>query len=123
MATDTNVIELVWTAVALTGVLVHLRGVWAAYRDRQAVLVTGADRVLDMLALGRVRGEAIRVVVDLAFAGVGVWAIYQPDPPEYTTASYVFAGVFVGAVTLLVINGLLDDRERVLLREHVARRG
>lgn len=120
---DTNAIELVWTAVALTGVLVHARGVLAAWSDRQAVLVTGADRVLDMLALGRVRGEAIRIVVDLAFAGLGVWAMFQPDPPKYTTASYLFAGVFIGAVALLVINGLLDDRERVLLREHVARRG
>lgn len=120
---DTNAVELVWTGVALTGVAIHVRGIRSAWRDRQAVLVTGADRILDMLAMGRVRGEAIRVGVDLAFAGVGVWAMFQIDPPTRTVGSYLVAGVFIGAVALLVLNGLLDDRERVRLREHVARRG
>lgn len=124
MAVDTNAIEVTWTLVALIGVGIHVRGVLAALADRRAVLTLSAgDVVLRMLATGRLRGEAIRVVVDAAFAGIGVYVMFQPDPPSVTLAGYLFAGVFIGAVALLVTNGLLDDRERVLLREHIARTG
>lgn len=119
---DTNVVEIVWTITALVGAAIHVRGAWFAELDRATVLggLEVDDNALRLIATGRLRGELIRIGVDLGFAGIGVYAITQPDAPHITVGGYVIAGVLIGCVALLVLNGLLDDRERQLLRAYVS---
>lgn len=121
MAIDTNAVEVTWTAVALLGVAVHVRGSWYAYLDRATLLGAGTDDdALRMLATGRLRGELVRMLVDVGFAGIGVYSMFQPDAPHRPLIVYVIASVFIACVVLLVLNAILDDRERQMLRRYVS---
>jgi hypothetical protein len=118
---DTNAVEVIWTLVAVAGVGVHARGAWNASLDRATVLhVNTHDDAMRLLAGGRLRGELIRIVVDLGFAAIGVYAMFQPDAPRVTPIQYAVAAVFIGCVALLVLNAIMDDRERQLLRAYVS---
>lgn len=118
---NVSIAELVWTAVALLGAGFRLRGLLAAQRDVDAAEELDAGPGIRLIAASKRRDELCHLVVKTAFAGVGFYAMTQPDPPHLTAGELLITCVFIGAVAILAANSALQDRERAQLRRYVSR--
>jgi hypothetical protein len=119
MGLHASITEIVWTLFAAAGGFFSLRGMISALQDRHAVSELDPDRGLCLLANGRLREQIATLFVMLDFAGIGIWAMTQPDPPHVTTGELLLTIVFIGAVIVLAANAAADDRERAELRRYV----
>lgn len=111
--------EVVWTLSALVGAAFSLRALIDGWLQRAAALELDATPALVVLANGRIRHHAATLAAMVDFAGIGLWAITQPDPPTVTTGELLITAVFIGASVILAVNAAADDRERAELRRYV----
>jgi hypothetical protein len=121
MGGNVGIAELVWTAVALVGAGFRLRGLIAAQRDVDAARELDAGAGIGLLTRARRRDEVCHLIVKLAFAAIGFYAMTQPNPPHPTLGTLLLTSVFIGAVALLALNSALQDRERSELRRYITR--
>lgn len=111
--------EAVWTFASLAGAGFQIRAAHASWIDRRTLDKVGVNGAIRLLASGRLRGSLVGFAVKMLFAGIGVYAMFQPDPVHVSTGELILTGVLVAGVVLLTLNSALDDRDRIRLREYV----
>ena len=111
-----SLIELGWLVTALGGLYLSGLNAWEAILDFRALggKINGRRRI----ALGTIRRETVRGLVNAIFLGVGMVAAFTPANPNATGL-----GIAVGIALLLAagafnLNSVLDRRDRIYLLKH-----
>lgn len=102
-------IEVLWTAVAALGLGVNGKGLFDALQDRAAVARSGLNGYRRRIAVGRVRAESVRVLVQMLFVAAGVLALTD------RSTGGALAAIFIAAALLLVADALGANRHRAAL--------
>ena len=110
--------ELLWTLVALLGVVLRLRLLRDALEDRRASKVLHADPALAIIVAGRVRGEVVGLAIKIGFVVIGFYAMTRVNPPSGAGQAIV-AAILILSVAGLDWNSWMNDRERNTLRRYV----
>ena len=120
---NATVLEIAWTILALVGMAVCSWACLDALGDwRAARTAIGAPtrrinyQMIQFVALGAVRREATRVVIQALFVAIGVTSMIRPAPIVDAHPLAIVAPIaFVVAATLIVSSSILDRAERVRL--------
>jgi hypothetical protein len=110
--------EILWTLVALAGVVLRARLLRDALEDRRASVVFEADPALAVIVAGRVRGEVTGLLIKSGFVVIGVYAMTRPNPPS-GAGQVIVAAVLIAAVAMLDWNSWMSDRERKQLSRYM----
>lgn len=96
----------IWTLAASVGAVIAAWNCWDAYRDLDALgPVTNGRRIL---AIGYVRREAVRLLIQVTWAGIGAMALLGLQGP--------LAELLVATAGAVALNTILDARDRIRLR-------
>lgn len=99
----------VWTIAALVGAVIAAWATYDAVLDLRALGATSNGRRI--LAVGWVRREAIRFLIQVTWAGIGFAALQRPEGPANPLVL-----LLVGTNVALALNTILDARDRIRLR-------
>lgn len=111
--------EILWTLVALAGVVFRARLLRDALADHHASIeYHWSDPALAVIVAGRIRGELVGITIKTGFVAIGVWAMTQPNPPK-SIGQVIVTIVFILSVVLLDLNSWLTDRDRAKLRRYM----
>lgn len=99
----------VWTLAASIGAMVALWATWDAYLDLRDLGDAANGRRL--LGVGWVRREAIRLLIQVSWAGIGFAALQGPEGPVNPIVL-----ILVGTNVALALNTILDARDRIRVR-------
>lgn len=108
-----TILEAVWTLLALTGIYLALRNGIESYRDYQAL--GGKQNGRKTIAVGNLRREIVRGLIQLGWAAIGVVAFFTPNRTEVVSPGVV---VLVLTAAGMVLNSYLDRRDRLYLMEN-----
>ncbi len=106
---------LVWTLVALLGAIVSLIGVADGLGDLRAL--HGEANGRRRLARGYLRGETIRLFIQLSWVSVGGLALLDDRPGMWSLG----AVVVIAGVAGLMLNSILDRLDRRFVRRYLQR--
>lgn len=126
MISTASPIEIVWTSVALVGVLINCTAAVDAWRDLRALHALGLNGAREIVARGNIRRELLRIFKQGCFLFVGAYFMWLP-PATPATATRPNAGGIVLVVGLLLasismdLGALIDRRERIRLIEYINR--
>lgn len=107
-------IELVWTLMALAGLVVAVVSffdAWAGVRR-----MSGRAEALQIIARGYRRGEAITIVIQAVLLGMGISPLLNPTPVVLSP----FVAALIAINGLLLVNSLLHARDRLNVRALIA---
>ena len=108
-----SLIEILWLATALAGLYLSAINAWEAVLDFRAL--GGKRNGRYRLALGTIRREAIRGLVNAIFLGIGIVAAATPANPAATPlGAAVSLGLLIASVAYNA-NSLLDRADRIYL--------
>ena len=111
-----SLIELLWVLAALGGLYLAGVNAWEAVLDFRAL--AGKRNGRYRLALGTIRREAIRGLVNAIFLGIGIVAVVTPASPYSTPLGVaVSLGLLLASVTYNA-NSALDRADRIYLMRH-----
>lgn len=113
-----TVVEVVWTAVGMVGMILHAVMAMIAAGDLQHWLADGGDDRGRIAGGGNIRREILSAAVQLCFVQVGVAAMLTPPNPNVSAYSGAGLGIIV-AELLLITNSLADHRTRHALLAYV----
>ena len=111
-----SLIELAWLLTAMAGLYLSGLNAWEAFLDYQSLggKVNGRRRI----AIGTVRREAVRGLVNAIFLGIGLVALVTPANPNSTPLGVaVSVGLLLASVAYNA-NSYLDRADRVYLMTH-----
>lgn len=114
--------EASWSTMALVGLAVTLWGLWDAYGDRRALRDSGKNGARRVVALGNIRREWARTYVLLCFLALGVYQMARPPvlaAQPVTRGGIALTLALVLAALVIVVESVLDRRERVNLRVYI----
>ena len=115
-------ITLVWTLVALAGVVISTRALKEAKLDSQTLQDSGLNGPRRIVALAASRREQLRIIIQGLFAASGLIAWLTP-PPERLEAPRIFISfLLILAAVLTVANSYLDSQDRQRLMNHFKRK-
>ena len=109
-------IEAAWLLTALAGLYLSALNAWEAILDFRAL--GGRRNGRRRIALGTVRREAVRGVVNAIFLGIGGVAALTPANPNATPLGVAISLGLLMASVAYNINSLLDRTDRLYLMEH-----
>jgi hypothetical protein len=75
-------IEIVWTVIALFGLIFSLFNVREAFIDRKVLRIAGIKNGRKMIADYSLVSEMARASIQLIFLTIGLLAMTYPDPPD-----------------------------------------
>lgn len=106
-------IELAWLVTAIVGLfLSHLNG-WEAILDFRAL--NGRKNGRRRIAVGSIRREALRGVVNAIFLGIGIVAALVPANPNSTPLGVAISVALLLASVAYNTNSYFDRRDRIYL--------
>lgn len=117
--------EIIWTCVALIGLIVQIWATIDAVADLHYLQALGLNGAREIVAFGSARDEMLRTVIQCMFFMIGVIAMLTaPSNPDrsVTTLGAIIAGSLCLAAVLLVVTALLDRRDRQRVIELLARK-
>lgn len=106
-------IELAWMLTAIAGLYLSGLNAWEAILDYRAL--GGKRNGRRRIALGTVRREAVRGVVNALFLGVGIVAAATPANPQATPLGVAVSVALLIASVAYNMNSALDRRDRIYL--------
>lgn len=109
-------IELAWVLTALSGIFLAGLNAYEAWLDY--VSLGGKQNGRRRVALGSIRREALRGVVNVLFLSVGVVAGFYPANPAATFLGLIVSLVLVLASVAYNVNSFLDRQDRIYLMTH-----
>jgi hypothetical protein len=124
-------IEILWTLLAVVGVVAASFGLRDAVRDRRWLHDQDppANGLRETMALQRIRDEAGRVFVHGVFGTIGVLAMTIPEAPNQldlpwnvTLATALVRWGLIACALVLTTQSLLNRRDRIVLRGIAAAR-
>ena len=111
-----SLIEILWLATALAGLYLSAINAWEAVLDFRAL--GGKRNGRYRLALGTIRREFIRGLVNAIFLGIGIVAAVTPANPNSTPLGVAVAlGLLMASVSYNA-NSALDRADRIYLMRH-----
>ena len=111
-----SVLELVWSVIALGGIVIAALNAWEALADYRAL--GGRQNGRRVVAIGNIRREIIRIGADVAFLGVGLYAGTVPANPHATMLGVVLTSCLVVGSLGFNLNSWLDRRDRIYLMRY-----
>ena len=100
------ILEIAWTLFAATGLwLAYLNGM-ESYQDWQAL--GGKQNGRRTIAIGNLRREIVRGLINLAWLCIGLVALAAPDRPQVHPVAVVLVLTSAG----MALNSYLDRRDR-----------
>ncbi len=113
-----NLLEIIWTIVAATGVTYSWLNVRNGKEDLK-LLPFITDEAPRIVAKGNIRRDRLRLIIQLTYVALGIWGGLVPEPLHRTPVQIVTLLLFSGVLTitslLLTISARYDHRDRVLL--------
>lgn len=110
---------MLWTGIALVGLWIAITEGVKARRDVRFLISHDFNGRRKIVALGHYRREVLRAVTQLLFAAAGAAAMLRPQSPEPQEAGrFMIIGLLITASTLVVVNSLLDKRDRQKLIDY-----
>lgn len=103
--------SILWTVVTTLGAVVSAALTIEAVLDQRTWEKTGHHGRRGFVAVNGVRREVMRLVTQLCLAMIGYMALFQWEWPPVIPVL-----LFISAAFVLMVNGILDYRERVILR-------
>ena len=117
-----SLIEIAWLLTALTGLYLSGLNAWEAILDYHAL--GGRRNGRRRIALGTVRREALRGLVNAIFLGIGIVAAATPANPSATPLGVAVSLGLLLASVAYNLNSALDRADRIyLLRYGLQPRG
>lgn len=110
-------IVYVWTLAAAIGAAIAAWGTWDAWRDLRALGPSANGRRI--LAVGWVRREAIRFIIQAIWAVIGFLALPAADSVGPVSP---LAYLLTATTIAVAVNTLLDAKERFALRDIISDR-
>lgn len=110
-----NIPALTWSTVAAVGLLICLMAAYDAHKDLLYLQAKGLNGARELVAWGALRGELLRVAVQLIFLGMGIVALDAPQvnsEQSVTLTRVVIASGLILASGLLVLISWLAQRDR-----------
>ena len=108
-----STVELLWIFTAMSGLYLAGLNAWEAILDYRAL--GGKRNGRRRIALGTVRREALRGLVNAIFLGIGIVAAATPANPAATPlGAAVSLGLLIASVAYNA-NSLLDRADRIYL--------
>ena len=108
-----STVELLWLFTAMSGLYLAGLNAWEAILDYRAL--GGKRNGRRRIALGTVRREALRGLVNAIFLGIGIVAAATPANPAATPlGAAVSLGLLIASVAYNA-NSLLDRADRIYL--------
>lgn len=108
---NASLLEILWTSIAIVGAVYSVGNLVEARRDFAALMQSGHNGILKLLANQQRRNQAERTILLCGFATIGVLACGFPNTPgPYTPARVVMASLFI-ALELRVTYGSWADHE------------
>ena len=111
-----SLIELAWFLTALTGLYLSALNSWEAVLDYRAL--GGRRNGRRRIALGTVRREGLRGLVNATFLGIGLVAILTPANPNSTPLGIAVSLGLLLASVAYNLNSALDRADRIYLMTH-----
>lgn len=111
-----SLIELAWLATALTGLYLSALNSWEAILDFRSL--GGKRNGRRRIALGTVRREAVRGLVNAIFFGIGLVAVLTPANPNATPLGIAISLGLLMASVAYNLNSALDRADRIYLMTH-----
>lgn len=105
--------ELIYVAIALAGLFLATLNVREALQDFHAL--GGKRNGRRRIAVGTIRREILRGIVNVLLGGVGVYAGTIPANPAATLLGVLISGVFILAAAIYNLNSWLDRQDRIYL--------
>ena len=111
---NASFIEILWTIITLVCLATSSIGWGEARGDLRAVKQMGKGGPYLIVARAHVRHEIVRVVTQVVFVGVGVWAMFTPTTirPTVTLYNLIASIAFVIVAVLLAFSSLRDRLDR-----------
>lgn len=113
-------IEIAWTLIAVCGFVVQAMLLRDAWRDRQIARALRAGNARrGRLIWGHIRSGAVFLMIHALFVLAGVNAMLNPNPvggEDVSIRRTITIAALIAAAVLLVLVGVADQRDRVLLR-------
>jgi hypothetical protein len=111
-----SLIELAWLLSAIAGLfLSHLNG-WEAILDYRAL--NGRKNGRRRIAVGSIRREAVRGVVNAIFLGIGLVAALIPANPAATPLGVAISVALLMASVAYNLNSYFDRLDRIYLMRY-----
>lgn len=118
-------VEFVWSMVAFVGVTYSLLNIRNGIKDL-FLIRSLTENGRGIVAWGNIRRDFLRVLIQLQFLAVGLWAGISPNreiPQGQEIAAFLVSVVFIEVSLLLTISARYDHRDRrILLDQGVQRR-
>jgi hypothetical protein len=111
-----SLIELAWFLTALTGLYLSALNSWEAILDFRAL--GGKRNGRRRIALGTVRRESVRGLVNAIFLGIGLVALLTPAPESITPLGVAVSLGLLMASVAYNLNSALDRADRIYLMTH-----
>lgn len=120
MITDTvSWPEITWTVIAFAGGIVNVWALYSALGDLFYLESRDQNGIRRLVAIGNVREESIRVLIQLIFVIIGIAVMMIP---AHTSDNQPSPGTYVAMVGFIVVGALLvilavlarRDRHRVI---------
>lgn len=116
MLETADTIEIVWSLIALSGLLIQGWAALDAAADLRAVRIRGANDELSSLARSHLRSGVIFCFIHLLFLLAGISAMFRLSTEAPSASRQLTIVALIVAAVVLVLNGLLDRRARLRLR-------
>lgn len=109
-------VEAAWLLTAVVGIYLSGINSWEAILDFRAL--GGRRNGRRRIAVGTIRRETVRGLVNAIFLGIGVVAALTPANPAATPLGVAVSLGLLLASMAYNLNSYLDRRDRVYLMEH-----
>lgn len=100
--------SILWITVGLVGIVYGVMSVVEAYRDILALRASGANGAKKRLCAVAISTEALRMMTQVVFVGIGVMTLFIPNRIVFTPAG---VGLILGEL-LTVATTVITYRER-----------
>jgi hypothetical protein len=111
-----SLVEILWVLTAIVGLYLSGLNGWEGVLDFKAL--NGKRNGRRRIALGTIRREAIRGVVNAIFLGIGIVAVNIPANPNATALGVaVSLGLLIASIAYNA-NSYLDRQDRIYLMQY-----
>jgi hypothetical protein len=112
MSRTVDLLELVWTVIAVVGFVSSIGNVWAATGDRRLALMANTNGYGAAMLGYTLAQEVLRMIAEVGFVAAGAWAMTQPTPDPAPSTSPVAIVALVGANLVISANSVTTGYTR-----------